>query len=182
MEWKEWAKNPRYEVSRCGVVRSKDMTITESGTGKTYVKKGKVLSTYLNNKGYVCVQAGKVEAVHRIVAQTFVNNPNPDLYKQVDHVDANKLNNHADNLEWVTPYENFKRAYNKGLWNMEGLKKHRESIKKPVAKIKDGKVIQIYSSSSEASVDCYGHANGASNIRRSCESGGKSKGFHWKYV
>lgn len=182
MEWKEWAKNPRYEVSRCGVVRSKDMTITESGTGKVYVKKGKVLSTYLNNKGYVCVQAGKVEAVHRIVAQTFVNNPNPDLYKQVDHIDSNKLNNCADNLEWVTVQENLKRAYDNGLRNMDGLYQHRELIRRPVAKIKNGEVVEVYNSLSEASVACYGNANGASNIRRSCESGGKSKGFHWKYV
>lgn len=182
MEWKEWTKNPRYEVSRCGKVRSKDMTITENGTGKIYVKKGKMLSTYLNNKGYVCVQAGKVEAVHRIVAHTFLINPDPNVYAQVDHIDSNKLNNHVDNLEWVTIQENLRRAYDNGLRNISGLVNHRELIKRPVAKIKDGEIIKTFNSLSEASVDCYGNANGASNIRRACISGGKSKGFHWKYV
>lgn len=44
-------------------------------------------------------------AVHRLVAQAFV--PNPDKKPQVDHIDSDPLNNKASNLRWVTQEEQF---------------------------------------------------------------------------
>lgn len=46
--------------------------------------------------------------VHRLVAQAFC--PNPNNYTIVDHIDSNKLNNHADNLQWVTAEINTRKA------------------------------------------------------------------------
>lgn len=42
--------------------------------------------------------------IHRLVAEAFCENPNN--YTVVHHKDGNKLNNSADNLEWVTTLEN----------------------------------------------------------------------------
>lgn len=55
----------------------------------------------------------KYFAVHRLVASAFI--PNPNNYEQVDHLDGNKLNNNANNLEWVSAKENTNRAWKKGL-------------------------------------------------------------------
>lgn len=42
--------------------------------------------------------------IHRIVAETFLENPNN--YPHVMHIDENKYNNQVDNLRWGTAKEN----------------------------------------------------------------------------
>ena len=44
---------------------------------------------------------GKGYLVHRLVACAFCENPNPDAFKIVDHVNGCSLNNHETNLRWV---------------------------------------------------------------------------------
>ncbi len=50
----------------------------------------------------------KTIMAHRLVAQTFI--PNPDNKPMVNHKDFNGLNNHIDNLEWVTASENMQHS------------------------------------------------------------------------
>lgn len=54
--------------------------------------------------------------VHRIVALTYINNPEnkPDI----NHIDGNSLNNNVDNLEWCTKKENMQHAKDTGIWNL----------------------------------------------------------------
>lgn len=57
---------------------------------------------------------GKSLFVHRLVAITFI--PNPENKPHINHIDANKLNNSIDNLEWCTPLENVTHAISKGIF------------------------------------------------------------------
>ncbi len=53
--------------------------------------------------------------IHRLIADTFIDNDDPDNKKMVNHKDGNKLNNHVSNLEWTTAGENNLHAIKTGL-------------------------------------------------------------------
>lgn len=52
--------------------------------------------------------------IHRLVALAFVSG-RTDERNEVNHIDCNKKNNHADNLEWVNSSENKFHAYRNGV-------------------------------------------------------------------
>ena len=89
-----------YEITRDGRVINKT--------------NGHVLKPQPNGKGYLRVSIGKkLLFVHRLVAEKYV--PNSEGKEQVNHIDGNKLNNCADNLEWVDNQENRNHAVKTGL-------------------------------------------------------------------
>lgn len=78
----------------------------------------KPLKQHKTAKGYVivylCIRSKTaVRSVHRLVAELFV--PNPEGKPEVNHIDGDKMNNRASNLEWCTRSENMKHAYQTGL-------------------------------------------------------------------
>ena len=72
---------------------------------------------------------GKRYAVHRLIAKEFVENP----YNKpcVNHIDGNKHNNAASNLEWATQSENIAHAYRIGIMK----RKYPECIALPIEKL-----------------------------------------------
>ena len=96
-------------------------------------KRGKwhELNQYDNERGYMRVNAGPGvnQCVHTLVAQTYVNNPDPMNKKYVNHIDGNKHNNHADNLEWVTAGENQQHAYQIGLISPNYVQKKNHPVR-----------------------------------------------------
>lgn len=85
-----------------GIMREHYMKPNNYGTSDYY-------RVPLTNKNHI----KKYYLVHRLVAETFIENPNN--LPQVNHKDGNKANNKVDNLEWCTASFNLKHAIDKGL-------------------------------------------------------------------
>ena len=83
----------------------------------------KVVSVY----NYVTEKHEPV-GVHRLVALAWVPNNDYITKNLVDHKDRNKLNNHANNLEWVSASTNIARASNDSI-EAKYLVKHIQSGK-----------------------------------------------------
>ena len=101
--WKEWPEDNDYEVSTLGRVRS-------SRSGRLRILKGGLVfgRRYINNV-----------AVYRMVAQTFL--PNPENKPTVNHIDEDPTNNHLTNLEWMTYQENSAYSNNKKVYKRNPL-------------------------------------------------------------
>lgn len=74
------------------------------------VRKQRTLSPAMTPNGYMRINLyapnhkRKTESVHRLVALTFIDNP--EAKPQVNHKNQNKTDNRAENLEWVSAKEN----------------------------------------------------------------------------
>lgn len=106
-----------YQVSIFGRLKSVKRT-AKRRNGTTREVPEIILSPICNDKGYIVLTLSKNGLKKRfrrcrVVAESFCVNPNN--YKEVNHVDGNKENDYADNLEWCTRSQNMKHAYNIGL-------------------------------------------------------------------
>lgn len=149
--------------------------VSNLGRIKSLYRNGLVLRGSVNNSGYRIVmlyKGGKHKnfLIHRLVAQTFI--PNPEHLLQVNHKDENKSNNSVNNLEWCT------NRYN----NLYHDKAKRTGIKegKPVAQYTlSGKLIKVWRSSHEAEKAGY-HAR---HIGECCSGKIKThQGYIWRFA
>ena len=87
----------------------KGYSVTEDGRVWSN-KSNKWLSQSVSYKGYLKVdlyQEGKRQGkfVHRLVAEAFLESPVGDAIT-VDHIDGDKINNRASNLQWLSVADN----------------------------------------------------------------------------
>ena len=77
--------------------------------------------TRLRDGYHLVLRAGRGLLVHRLVAATFLGEPD-SLDKQVNHKDSDRGNNRMDNLEYVTQSENMKHAWQRRSGNMRSTR------------------------------------------------------------
>lgn len=160
--WKPIANYENYYVSSLGNVKS---TKNFHGQPERILKPGK------SNKGYLLVALSKngkekVFNIHRLVALAFV--PNPHNYEQVNHINENKTDNRAENLEWCTAKINVNH----------GTRTARQ-IQKCSKKVVCIETNIVYPSTADAARKL-GLNQG--NISNCCSGRNKTcGGYHWKY-
>lgn len=154
--------NSRYLVTECGKVWN--------------TKSKRFLSISKNSSGYEKVSLryegkGYCRLVHRLVAEAFCEGYSEEL--QVNHIDANRLNNHASNLEWVTASKNIADSIKRGTHNSV-TKSNNKSVYQIDGK---GNVIRVFNSLTEASIYT---GESISSISRACIEKSKVYGkFNW---
>jgi hypothetical protein len=110
--WRQIDGHPHHQISNLGNIRSLDCVRIAKGRWGGLIERlhhGRLLKPF---------QAGKYLGIrlslgapnfymHRLVAVAFVQG---DQSLDVNHIDGNKHNNKADNLEWVTKSQNMQHA------------------------------------------------------------------------
>ena len=160
-----------YQVSNIGRVKSLKRTFIDKIGRRQHIKE-RILKSETDRYGYLrvllCASSGKRKhfAVHRLVCEAF--HENSQNKPEVNHINEDKSDNRACNLEWVTKKENC----NHGTRNAR--------IAKSVGQYtRDGKLIKVWQSIIEVErllgFDCGSISKVARGERKT------AYGYVWKY-
>ena len=158
-----------YQVSNLGRVRSLDVV---DRLGRLH--KGKIRVSKDNGTGYQTLPLKhdgkqKMVTVHRMVAIAFVDNPYN--LPEVNHIDGDKTNNRASNLEWCDRRYNVKHAVKNGLHTYFGQRKVMcVELNRVFESVKDAeKWVGVKGS----------RISNVCQLKRGCKTCG---GYHWRYA
>ena len=90
-EWKVIEGFDNYRISRQGTIMNKRGQEVAFNDTSEYLR-----VSLIKNDG-----TRPNKRVHCLVAETFIENPWPASFKLVNHINGNKRDNRADNLEWI---------------------------------------------------------------------------------
>lgn len=113
-----------YQVSNFG--RIKSLERLKENHSKMQIVQEKIKSLRKTKQGYLLVDLYKdniqyTARVHRLVAQTFIDNPCKK--ESVNHINGDKADNRIENLEWATPKEQNEHFYKNNLKSKENIRK-----------------------------------------------------------
>ena len=177
-----------YQISNLGRTKSKERFIITKDGVKRHIKE-KIVSPSTST-GYAIIflykdGGRKCVKLHKLVAESFLDKTNfkycvgedinsikyDDL--EINHIDENKLNNKADNLEWCTS------KYNCNYGNRTEIG-HQKSRKKVNQRDKNGNLIKTWNDRKEASKAL---GISISNISHACKKRQKTAGgYIWEYA
>lgn len=170
----DWIKIPGvdgYYANTIGEIKGPRKLLHQMVCPKGYLR----VSIYNRTLGH------KRVAVHRLIAKTFI--PNPDNKPHVNHINGDKTDNRVENLEWTTHAENMRHRYNiLGMKNPDWqMRLCREASSKTTSKevlcVETG---TTYQSSAKAELTT---GISAANIRSVCRGVRETAGgFHWKFT
>lgn len=172
--WKDIKGFDNYRISNHGRVQSCTKIIDYLNCVIIY-KNIVILNPWDDGRGYKRVSLFKNKKridkkVHRIVAETFL--PNPNNYPVINHKDENPSNNHVDNLEWCT------QKYNCNYGT--GKIRCAESHKKPIVSIDKNGNETYYTSAKDAAIIL--NAGSSSHISYAAKNQKTAYGLKWKYA
>lgn len=147
--------------------------IEASSVGRIKLLTGTLTYGHKQNHGYLAVHIGEITmVVHKIICQAFHPIPDPEKY-EVNHIDSNRSNNNALNLEWLDHSANVSHGI-----EMKGTAKSL----KPVHQYNlDGTFVKRFDTLKDASraMKC----EKVSNMIKTCEGRQKTcMGYKWKYA
>lgn len=169
-----------YEVSSLGRVKSLPK-IRSVWKGAQYLSKEKYLNAHPSRYGYPTVNLYKDKhffkrmAVHRLVANAFI--PNPENKPHINHINAVRTDNRIENLEWCTASENIHHTIKLG--RHKPVKQNDAVRSKTVLQLNTKKeTINEFPSTMEVQ-----RALGfkAPNINHAIKYKKLSHGYYWRY-
>ena len=105
-------RDTNYEISSEGRVKVKYNQHHFEDGKRGYYEREVVGSKHQDGYLFVTIN-NKQYPKHRLVAELFIDNPDNKPF--INHIDGNKQNNRAENLEWCTHAENIEHSYKNGL-------------------------------------------------------------------
>jgi hypothetical protein len=135
---------PGFENYYCATPDGRVFSLNYHNTGRTrelaqssLVDRRRSSDTFYRRAKMSHITRGTPTAIHRIIALTFI--PNPENLSQVNHIDGDKGNNRVENLEWTNNAANQKHAY------LNGLHIYPKGEAHPMAELTEEQVMEIRS-------------------------------------